>query len=330
VAGVLRARRDGLQGGVTPPPVTPVMGYAPSDLDGGSGLLGYAATPGQRNPLYDVPASAPARPSSGPTWATWVEGLGDWEKRNALNANDVGRTQAAYSAHAGVDATWASPFLPGDYVVTGLVTNYSSTHVDLVNGARLQLAGPGVGLYAMYLNGGFSADLVGKYDFLPLKEDLAALGLSDGSIDINVAGVAANIQYKQKFGWGFIEPTMGFAFSRVMFGNNAVAMGLQDGSTLRLQAGARFGSAFQVNGVSIEPTLGLLAYSNVIADSTTLATVAVPVPVTPTDKGLVRGEANPELNFSFDNGYSAYIRGSVRAGTELVGGSAKVGVRKEF
>jgi hypothetical protein len=327
VSGVLQGRRDALQGGVTPPRPSAAMGYAPADLDGSPGLLGYAPDK-QKNPLSDVPA--PPAPAFGPTWATWVEGMGNWEKRNALNQFDVGRTQDTYSTHAGVDATWANPFLTGDYLVTGLVTNYSSAQVDLVNGAKLHLEGPGGGLYGMYINGGFSADVVGKIDYLTLKEDLSALGLSDGSIGITAAGAAGNVQYKYKFAWGFIEPTMGFAFTRVMFGDDRVAMGLQDGSTLRLQAGARFGGAFQINGVSIEPTIALLAYSNVIADSTSLATVDVPVPVTPTDKGLVRGEVDPELNFNFDNGYSAYIRGSFYAGTELIGGAAKIGLRKEF
>jgi hypothetical protein len=57
----------------------------------------------------------------------------------------------------------------------------------------------------------------------------------------------------------------------------------------------------------------------VIADGTTVATVQVPVPVTPTDQGLLRGEVDPELNVDFNNGYSAYVRGSVRFGSELVG-----------
>jgi hypothetical protein len=339
VSGVLRAKRDTLQGGATPP-VRPVMGYAPSDVvDGSTGALGYAATAAgvpaaPKNPLYNFPGAAGSSPvaasAAGPTWATWVEGVGDWEKRNALNAYDVGRTQNTYATHVGLDVTWANPFLSHDYVVAGLVTNYTSTRIDLVDGARLRLEGPGAGLYAMYLNGGFSADVVGKFDSLTLKEDFAALGLPDGSINIAAAGAAGNVQYKYKFGWGFIEPTTGFAFTRVMFGDNSVPMGLKDGSTLRLQAGARIGGAFQVNGVSIEPTLGVLAYSNVIAEGATLATVGVPVPEPPTDKGLVRIEANPELNFNFDNGYSAYIRGSVRAGSEMVGGAAKVGLRKEF
>lgn len=336
VTGVLRGRRDGLQGGVTvvTPRPGPVMGYAPSDGDGSGGALGYAAgaPAAQSNPLYNFPSASGSAPGAafGPRWATWVEGMADAEKRSALNAFDVGRSQNTYATHAGVDATWTHPFLPSDFVVAGLVTNYSSTHVDLVNGAKLQLEGPGAGVYAMYLNGGFSMDLVGKGDFLTLKEDLSALQMPGGSVAITAAGVAGNMQYKYKVGWGFLEPTMGFAFSHVMFGDNAVPMGLKDGSTLRLQAGARIGSAFQFNGVSVEPTLGVLAYSNTIAEGTTLATVGVPVPDPPTDKGLLRAEVNPELNFSFDNGYSAYVRGTVRAGSDMVGGGGKLGVRKEF
>jgi outer membrane autotransporter protein len=358
VGGMLRAKRDSLQGdlqGDVPPSVA-VMGYAPSDLDGAPGALGYGATaavPGAQrdNPLANVPAGRGAAPAAGsasginfgPTWATWVEGIGDWEKRSALNALDVGRTQSTYSTHAGIDATWTHPFLPSDFVVAGAVTSYTSTHVDLVNGGKLQVEGPGIGLYGMYLNGGFSADLVGKMDFLTLKEDfsgialppggalsVAAGGSAGGSINITAAGVAGNVQHKDKIGWGFIEPTMGFAFSHIMFGDNAVPMGLKDGSTLRLQAGVRIGSAFVVNGVSVEPTFGLLAYSNVIADGTTLATLGGPVQDPPTDKGLLRVEANPELNFNFGDGYSAYLRGTVRAGSELVGGGAKAGFRKEF
>jgi outer membrane autotransporter protein len=334
IAGVLQARRDALGSAA---PVPAVRGFAPSELDGSPGALGYAST-ASRNPLQAVPA-APAV-TSGPTWATWVDGGGDWERRNPLNAYDVARTQSTYTTHAGVDATWANTFLPSDYVVAGLVASYTSIHVDLTSlpaPAKLQLEGPGVGLYAMYLNGGFSADVTTKFDFLNLKEDFSAL-IAEGftptstlnSIDITGAGVAGNIQYKYKAAWGFIEPTAGFMFSRAMFGGDAAAMDLKDGSTLRLQAGARFGAAFEANGVGIEPTLGLLAYSNVIADGTTLATLGSLVPEPPTDKGLLRAEIDPELNFNLADGYSAYIRGSLRVGSEMVGGAAKLGLRKEF
>jgi len=312
------------------------MGYSTFNLDDSFAALGYASRADRnpvygadKNPLYKGPPAAPAV-AAGPTWATWVEGVGDWEKRSALNANDIGRTQATYGVHAGLDATWKNTLLPGDFIVAGLVTNWTSSRISLTDtSTTLRLEGPGVGLYSMYINGGFSADLVGKLDFLTLKEDFAGLA-PNGSIGVTNAGVSGNVQYKNKFGASFLEPTVGFSFTRTMFGDNAALMGLQDGSTLRLQAGARFGTAFTVNGISFEPTLALLAYSNVIADGTSVATVPVAVPVTPTDKGLVRGEVDPELNLDFNNGYSAYVRGSVRFGSELVGGSAKVGLRKQF
>jgi hypothetical protein len=330
VAGVLRTRRDQLQGplGSQANPPSPLMGYSTFNLDDSFAALGYASR-ANRNPVYGAAPPAPAV-AAGPTWATWVEGVGDWEKRSPLNANDIGRTQDTYGVHAGLDATWKNTLLPGDFVVAGLVTNWTSSRISLTDTATtLRLEGPGVGLYSMYINGGFSADLVGKLDFLTLKEDFAGLA-PNGSIDVTNAGISGNVQYKNKFGASFLEPTMGFSFTRTMFGDNAALMGLQDGSTLRLQAGARFGTAFTANGISFEPTLALLAYSNVIADGTTVATVPVPVPVTPTDQGLVRGEVDPELNLDFNNGYSAYVRGSVRFGSELVGGSAKIGLRKQF
>jgi Autotransporter beta-domain len=329
VAGVLRTRRDQLQGplGSQSNPTSPLMGYSTFNLDDSFAALGYASG-ADRNPLYKAPL-APAI-AAGPTWATWVEGVGDWEKRSALNANDIGRTQDTYGVHAGLDATWKNAWLPGDFVVAGVVTNWTSSRINLTGSpTTLRLEGPGVGLYSMYINGPFSADLVGKLDFLNLNEDFAGLP-PNGSIGVTNAGVSGNVQYKNKFGASFLEPTMGFSFTRTMFGDNAALMGLQDGSTLRLQAGARFGTAFNANGISFEPTLALLAYSNVIADGTTVATVPIPVPVTPTDQGLVRGEVDPELNLDFNNGYSAYVRGSVRFGSELVGGSAKVGLRKQF
>ena len=311
------------------------MGYSTFNLDESFRLLGYA--PGadrnpiygaDKNPLYKAPPAPPM--AAGPTWATWVEGVGDWEKRSALNANDIGRTQDTYGVHAGLDGTWKNAWLPGDYVVAGLVTNWTSSRISLSGSpATLRLEGPGVGLYSMYINGPWSADLVGKLDFLTLKEDFAGLA-PNGSIGVTNAGISGNVQYKNKFGASFLEPTMGFSFTRTMFGDNAALMSLQDGSTLRLQAGARFGTAFTANGISFEPTLALLAYSNVIADGTSVATVPVAVPVTPTDQGLVRGEVDPELNLDFNNGYTAYVRGSVRFGSELVGGSAKVGLRKQF
>src|SRR5215470_8482101 len=191
VAGVLRTRRDQLQGplGSQANPPSPLMGYSTFNLDDSFAALGYASR-GDRKPVYGADQNplykGPPAPAVavGPTWAAWVEGVGDWEKRSALNANDIGRTQDTYGVHAGLDATWKNTLLPGDFIVAGLVTNWTSSRISLTDtSTTLRLEGPGVGLYSMYINGGFSADLVGKLDFLTLKEDFAGLAPS-GSIGV--------------------------------------------------------------------------------------------------------------------------------------------------
>lgn len=328
VEDILRERRDQLQGPLGLPSTTssPPTAFSAFNGDQGSGALDYASS-ANKNPLYKVPAPVAPVVAPGPSWAAWAEGLGDWERRGALDVNDIARTQSTYGVHAGFDGTWQAG---NDYILAGVLSSWMSTFVNLSGSATtLRLEGPGLGIYSAYIHGEFSADLVGKVDFLNLEENFAGLA-PNGSIGVTNAGVSGNVQYKYKMANAFIEPTMGFSFTRTMFGENAALMGLQDGSTLRLQAGSRAGAVFSVNGVSVEPTLAVLAYSNVIANGTTLATVPVPVPITPTDQGLLRGEVDPELNLDFNNGYSAYVRGSIYFGSELFGGYAKVGMRKQF
>ena len=56
----------------------------------------------------------------------------------------------------------------------------------------------------------------------------------------------------------------------------------------------------------------------------------IALPIAPTDQGLLRGEVDPELNVDFNNGYSAYLRGVFRFGSEMFGANAKLGIRKQF
>ena len=73
-----------------------------------------------------------------------------------------------------------------------------------------------------------------------------------------------------------------------------------------------------------------LVYSNVVASGTSIATGCFGLGVIPTDQGRVRGEIDPQLNLDFRNGYTAFLVGSVRFGEEIIGGSAMVGLRKQW
>jgi hypothetical protein len=194
------------------------------------------------------------------------------------------------------------------------------------------LAGPGFGLYGAYVNGGFSADATGKLDFLSLNENFSGgLLVNTISTDITNAGVSGNVQYKYFLAArSFFEPTAGASYTRTMFNSGAGSLGLKDGSTVRVQGGARIGIAWEAGTTTVEATLKGLVYSNVLAEGTSLNSGAVPFVVAPTDQGLVRGEIDPALTFDFHNGYSAFFDGSIRFGEEIVGGSVKGGLRKQW
>ena len=328
VESVLQNVRDRLQG--TPARSSSralVSGYAASNVD--DEPLSYASQSRRQNPLAAYKAPVAPATNSGPSWAVWSQGLADWERVNAINSFDTNRFVTTYSGLGGVDGTWQNLF-GGDALVVGLVGSWTGSHVAYDGTpTTVRLEGPGVGLYGAYVNGGFSVDATGKVDFLNLTENFAGLLPSLGSGVTNV-GVASNMQYKYIWGSSFFEPTAGIQFTRTLFGGGEAALGVQDGSTLRVQGGARIGTAWDTPGANVEITLKGLVYSNVVATGTSIATGAFGLGVIPTDRGRIRGEIDPELNLDFRNGYTAFLGGSLRFGEEIVGGSAKVGLRKQW
>jgi hypothetical protein len=333
VQSILQGRRDQLQGTLGgSKAASTVSGYAESDFDETFGALGYANQ--RSNPLAYKAPPAPAAPAStgfDRWWAGWAQGLGDWEHRDAASPTDFAHFTSTYAAQAGVDATWKGLTAADDALVAGLVGSWTDTHVSYDGTpTKTRMYGPGVGLYETYVKGGFSVDLTTKFDFLQLTSDFGSATPPSTSVGLTNAGVSGNIQYKQDLGHdSFVEPTGGFSFTRTMFGSGAEATGLADSSDLRLQAGARWGASWTINGVSIEPSLKTLVYSDVIVDGGTTAT-AVAASVSPTDQGKVRGEVDPALNLDFGQGYSAALSGQVRFGEGLLGGSVNLNLRKQW
>jgi hypothetical protein len=324
VRAILEQRRDELQGTLGGhKPMSMMSGYADSALDD-TDALGYAAQGKRANPL--ATKAPPAAMNSGPTFAFWTQGLLDYEHDNAASASDLSHIARIFSGQAGVDGTWQS--VAGGALVMGLVGSWTSAHVSYDGvPTTTKLEGPGAGFYGTYVNGGFSADATVKLDSLNLTEDFAGLAPANSTTLTN-AGITGNVQNKFDLKSGFLEPTAGFVFTRSMFGAGAAAIGLTDASTLRLQAGARFGTTFDMSGISVEPSIKALVYSNVIADGTSSAAGAAGI--VPTDQGKVRGEIDPDVNWDFGNGASATLSGTLRFGDGMVGGSASLNLRKQF
>jgi hypothetical protein len=333
---MLRQKRDQLQ--YTPISGSAnrkVSGFASSDLDGDGNVLSYSSQSRKGNPLasplYDA-AEPPAQ--ANPVWGTWVQGLGDWEHDNALTATDIGHFNSTYTAQAGLDRTTQGVLSNNDALVLGIVTSWTSSHVSYDNmPTRLQLLGPGVGVYTEYVKGGFSTDVTAKFDFLGMTQDFGGLQ-PNAFVNVLNAGVSGNAQYKfTGANNNFLEPTAGFSLTHTGFGSGGAALNLEDTYTVRLQAGARVGTTWDVgHGVTIDTNFKALIYGDAVAQSSSAggATGGIILPLSPSDTGLVRGEFDPELCFNLPDNYSVSVSGQLRVGQAIVGGSAGVNLRKQW
>jgi len=330
---MLQQKRDLLQSTpTTGQPGAKITGYADSLLDtntsDGSGQKG--------NPLaglYNEATSNATTPN--PTYGTWVQGQGDWEHDNPLSVTDIAHLTSTYTAQGGIDRTKIGVLAGDDALVLGLVSSYTNTYTTYnASPTTTNLSGPGVGVYSEYVRGGFSADLTGKLDFLQMLQDFGGTARNLSTNVLN-AGLSGNTQYKVTGLLGkdanFIEPTIGFSLTHTSFENGA-NLGLEDAYTVRLQAGARIGTTWDVgNGVSIDSSLKGLIYGDAIAQGTSVSTsILAPASLSPSDTGLIRVELDPSLCFNLPNNYSVTLSGQVRYGQALVGGSAGINLRKQW
>jgi hypothetical protein len=331
---MLQHRRDQLQytpvGGTTGSGVT---GYASSELDANANALPYAARSKTADPFAGlINQASPAQ--AAPVIGTWIQGIGDWEHDNPLTAIDLGRFTSTYTAQGGVDRTIQGILSADDALVFGIVSSATSLHSSFANSSTsLKLEGPGVGAYSEYVRGGFSTDVTAKFDFLQLTQDFGGVA-PNASVSVLNSGVSGNVQYKfMGTNNGFFEPTMGFSLTHTSFGSGGAALNLEDAYTVRLQAGARFGTTWDVgHGVTVETNLKALAYGNAVAQGTAANSLLGGVfqPIAPTDEGLFRGELDPELCFNLPDDYSLSLSGQVRFGEAIVGGTAAVNLRKQW
>ncbi len=337
---MLQAKRDQLQATlINRGANSQISGYAASSFDDTANALPYANPSRNNNPLANLYDVAPSGSSANPAWGAWLQGLGDWEHDNPLAATDIAHFTSTYTAQGGFDHTQQGVFSNDDAFVLGLVPSWTQAHTAFSGSPTvLDMSGPGIGVYSEYIKGGFSTDVTTKFDFLQLQENFDGAAPNQ-SIDLVNEAVSGNAQYKITGLLGsdnnFIEPTVGLTLTHISFAD-AGAHNLQDGYTVKLQAGARIGTSWDLGqGISVDASLKALVYGDAVAQGTSIAgatdpTTSFNTPLSPNDTGLIRGELDPTLSFNLPDNYSLSLSGQVRYGQALVGGSAGINLRKAW
>jgi len=306
------------------------LGYAADPWPGDEQALGYAASKSSRvreNPLYAK--AQPAAPKANEYGlAVWGQGFGDYEERTGtFNGTDIGRITRTWGFIGGIDKTFTNLNTASDALVLGLLSGDVTAGVDTKIGSAARITGPSVGVYGIYVNGGFATDLTFKADFFGVDQMQA--GSSTTSLGLDNYTVAFNLNYKSDLNrsW-WLEPTVGTLHTNTAWNGTAHDLGLTDGDTWRVQGGARLGWNTVWNTVQVDSTLAALAYDDVSIRGGTISTVAAPL--VPTDEGKVFGQLIGKLNFDYGNGLSSYLEGEVRGREGVFGAAGRVGLRYKF
>ena len=267
---------------------------------------------------------------------------------------------------AGADVTSRGLLFDSDGLIAGVTAGYVSSDLTLDtasissrngtnpagNGvARLnaKLFGPSAGLYATYFHGAFSSDFVLKVDALTLNETFNGLMVTTrgaaavppiipiaggGSLSLLNATVAGNFNYRFDLYPNFwIEPTVGALYTNSSYGSNAFQLGLDDGSLVRVQGGARFGTTTLINDrILMTSTLTGLAYDDVLVAGGFIPAAAFDAQnlLVQQDQGKVRGRGILAFNFDFGEGITSFVQGEVRGGSGVFGAGGRAGVRYQW
>ena len=258
--------------------------------------------------------------------ATWVQGFADWERHDSNFGFLDGRTANTVGTIGGIDYASYRVFGSNDAFVAGALAGFTDVNVRSVEGIKSKLEGPSLGVYGVYVDGGFSLDFNSKVDFLSFNQ----VALASFSADLRNYTSAGNISYKFNAAKGWIEPTAGVIFTVTKWDD---AFSKLDGHTVRVQGGARFGQSFNWAGVIVEPTLTALLYSDVVIHGGSIATVGLPE--APTDEGKLFEQVSLKVSFDFGQGVSLCAEGEVRHGDlgnggEVVGAAGRVGIRYQW
>ena len=213
--------------------------------------------------------------------------------------------------------------------------------------------GPFVGTYMAYVKDQWTFDVAFKADFFDLTQSSTLrqrcdddVGTQNGSASVNNYMISANAAHRYVIGddnkWW--EPMAGLRYTITDFGNdpsNSVfrdggvqptgRLGLEDGTALRLQAGARFGDRVELDGgYLLTTTVGAFLYSDVAVSGFQSVSGQTGEAVGPVDEGKIRVLGQLETRLSMGNGMSYMMQAEIRGGGDVIGAAGQLGMRYEW
>jgi hypothetical protein len=239
---------------------------------------------------------------------------------------DIGRRTDTWGGVGG--AYWIVPgFVSGDTLVFGVFGSGTDSRTRNNDGSNSKVTGPGVGVNAMFIRGGFSADATFSGNFFGLNTSTPGFT----GLGIDTFSSAANVQYKFDWNTFWFEPTVGTVVTDSYWDGAAKALGFQNGHQVRVQGGVRFGTTLaNWTGGGVQAIFGGFAYNDVKISGGTLAAVAAGNALIPTDEGKTFGRGTAKLNVESSQYFSYYIEGEVRGRTDVLGYAGRIGATLNF
>ncbi len=239
------------------------------------------------------------------------------------------------------------PDAPPDTLPGGGNTNYFRQD------NKETIEGPFVGTYMAYVKDQWTFDVALKADFFDLTQSSTLrqrcdddVGTQNGSASVTNYMISANAAHRYNIGdenkWW--EPLVGLRYTITDFGNdpsNSVfrdggvqptgRLGLEDGSALRLQVGARFGDRVELDGgYVLSTTVGAFLYSDVAISGFESVAGQTGEAVGPVDEGKIRMLGQLETRLSMGNGMSYMMQAELRGGGDVMGAAGQIGIRYEW
>ena len=307
------------------------MGFAdePSSgnpvIDSAFAALGYSGDP--RDLKSPITFKAHAAEPSQVSYSAWAQGFVDYENRTGtIDGIDIGRNTLIGGGIAAADVTIQHLSSESDAVVFGILTGDLTATVRNADGSTALVHGPSLGAYSAYVNGPFSIDGTFKTDFFALTETDAGVVTPLG---LNNYVATGNLNYKQDMATWWFHPTVGVSYTRTVWNSASISDGFSDGTDVRVQGGARFGSGFDWAGIHFDNSLTVLAYDDVVISGGTLA-VAVGSPLAPTDEGKIFGQLIGKVEAQLTRNWSVNVEGEFRGRTDVYGLAGRLGATYTF